>query len=210
MPKKITTTTAEPQNINVFNIEVSPALISQAIYVYQANSHRGVAKVKTRGEINKTKKKVYKQKGTGNARHGSRSAPIYVGGGVVFGPLGIKTPLKSLNKKMKLKSLAGILNIYQKENRISLLQPAAFKNFSTKEAIKLLPEGYEKQSFAVVHFNESEDVLKSFGNVKDINLYAANRLNVLKVAQNAKLILTQNAIDLLVKRLEPVMATKSK
>ncbi len=209
MPKKITTTTA-PQIINSFNVEVSPSLIAQAIYVYQANSHRGVAKVKTRGEVNRTTKKVYKQKGTGNARHGSRSAPIYVGGGVVFGPLGISTPLKSLNQKMKLKALAGILNLYQKENRLSLMESTSFKNLSTKEAIKLLPEGYDQKSFAVVHFNESKDVLKSLGNIEGINLLAANRLNVLKVAQNAKLIVTQNAIDQLVKRLEPVMITKAK
>jgi len=87
--KKVQTTSL--QDLSVFNLEVSPALLTQAIYVYQENTHIGTSKVKTRGEVDLTKKKVYKQKGTGNARHGSKSAPIYVGGGVVFGPRGFET-----------------------------------------------------------------------------------------------------------------------
>ena len=63
MPTKKTTTTATTQDLGVFNIEVAPKLIAQAIYVYQANSHRGVANSKTRGDINASKRKIYKQKG---------------------------------------------------------------------------------------------------------------------------------------------------
>ncbi len=208
MPKKITTTITKAQELNVFNVNVSPALISQAIYVYQANSHRGVSKVKSRSEVTATSKKVYKQKGTGGARHGSKSAPTYVGGGVVFGPLGLGTPLKSFNKKMKLKALAGILNLYQTENRLSLINTSGLKSISTKEAAKFLPEDYSKETFAVVHFNEEKDVLKSLGNLSGVDLLSANRLNVLKVAQHAKVVLTQNAVDHLVKRLEKVSSIK--
>lgn len=205
MPKK-TTTATEAKSINVFNVEVSPSLISQAIYVYQANSHRGVAKSKTRGEVAITTKKIYKQKGTGNARHGAKSAPIFVGGGVVFGPTGISTPLKSLNQKMKLKALAGILNLYQNEDRLSAVDFSGLKSISTKEVIKLLPES--KESLAIVHFNDEKDLLKSLGNIENLDLLAANRLNVFKVSQHAKLILTPNALDLLSKRLEKVSSIK--
>ncbi len=76
-------------------------ILAQAIHIYREDSHRGVAKTKTRGEVDLTKHKVYKQKGTGNARHGAKSSPIYVGGGVAFGPTGYKTSPMSLNQKMK-------------------------------------------------------------------------------------------------------------
>src|SRR3989339_658705 len=134
--KKVTTTTS--QDLSIFSLEVSPSLLAQAIHVYQENSHRGVSKTKTRGEINATKKKVYKQKGTGNARHGAKSAPIFVGGGVVFGPTGLKSAPKSLNQKMKVKALAGILSLYQKENRLSLVSATEIKETSTKSAQKAL------------------------------------------------------------------------
>ncbi|KKT36270.1 MAG: 50S ribosomal protein L4, partial [Candidatus Collierbacteria bacterium GW2011_GWA1_44_12] len=126
--KKTTTTTSIAPDFSVFNVEVSPSLISQAIYVYQANSHRGVAKAKTRGEVTASTRKIYKQKGTGNARHGAKSAPIFVGGGVVFGPTGLATPLKSFNQKMKLKALAGILTLYRAEDRLSLLDSKELKD----------------------------------------------------------------------------------
>ena len=211
MPKKTTTTTTTaPSTVDIFNVEVSPSLISQAIYVYQANSHRGINKVKTRGEVTSSKKKIYKQKGTGNARHGAKSAPIFVGGGVVFGPQGTATPLKSFNQKMKLKSLAGILNLYQKQDRLVIADLSSLKSLSTKDAIKLLPADFAKTSVALVQFNEEKDVMKSLGNIDGLDLLAANRLNVLKVAEHAKLILTTNAIELLKKRLESVSIKKTK
>jgi len=205
--KKTTTPTAD---FSVFNIEVAPSLISQAIYVYQANSHRGVSKVKTRGEVAISTRKIYKQKGTGNARHGAKSAPIFVGGGVVFGPRGIPTPLKSLNKKMRLKALAGILNLYRQEDKLSLVDTANFKNKSTKKVVEILPGDFSKQATALVHFNETPELLKSTSNIDGLSLLSAARLNAYKVAQNAKLIFTTSALEYLGKKLAVVKKEKTK
>lgn len=87
-----------------FVAETNPELLSQAIRVYQDRKHQGTAKAKTRGEVDISKRKIYRQKGTGMARHGARSAPIFVGGGVTHGPRGVKRVL-SLPKKIKQKSL---------------------------------------------------------------------------------------------------------
>jgi len=193
-------------DLSIFNIEVSPSLLAQAIYVYQENSHVGVSKVKTRGEIDLTKKKVYKQKGTGNARHGARSAPIYVGGGVVFGPRGLKLTPKQLNKKMKMKALLGALSLYNKEGRLSLLDIENIKDSSTKSALKIL--GTENIGF--VHFREEPKTLQAIGNLKNVVLLSANRLNVFKVVQNSKLVITPSAYTHLVERLKTVLSTKSK
>jgi len=202
--KKVLTT--EPKDLSIFNKEVSPSLLAQAIYVYQENSHIGVSKVKTRGEVDFTKKKVYKQKGTGNARHGAKSAPIFVGGGVVFGPRGLKLTPKSLNKKMKIKALLGALSLYNKEKRLSLLDTAAIKDSSTKSALSSL--GTDK--LGLVHFNEDTKTLKSIGNLDNVVLLSANRLNVYKVVQSPKIVLTPSAYTHLVERLKSVLSTKSK
>jgi large subunit ribosomal protein L4 len=71
-----------------FNVNVDPELIALAIRVYLANQRQATSQVKTRGEVNKTTKKVWRQKGTGRARHGGKGAPIFVGGGVAHGHSG--------------------------------------------------------------------------------------------------------------------------
>lgn len=83
--------------------------LAQAIRVYEERSHTGLAKTKTRAEVNRTKKKWYRQKGTGGARHGAKSAPIFVGGGVAHGPKPIRREL-TLPKKMVKKALAQALS----------------------------------------------------------------------------------------------------
>jgi len=199
------TTVAGQPDLSFFSLEVAPSLLTQAIYVYQENSHRGMSKVQTRGELGMTTHKIYKQKGTGNARHGSKSAPTYVGGGVVFGPRGLKLTPKALNQKMKLKALAGILSLYRKEDRLSLVDASEIKGTSTKVAAKLLG----KDNVALVHFEENPDFFKAIGNLKNVSLYAANRLNVFKIATSPKVLLTSSAYNHLVARLTPVMSIKS-
>lgn len=195
--KKSTTTSIQP-DFSVFSVEVKPSLITQAIHVYQENSHRGVSKTKTRGEINATKKKVYKQKGTGNARHGAKSAPIYVGGGVPFGPTGLKSAPKSLNQKMKVLALSGVLTLYQKENRLNYIDSSTIKESSTKSAQKVL--GTDKAAF--VFFSETEGLLKAVSNLSNITILSARRLNVFNTASSPKVFLTSSAYDHLVKRLK--------
>lgn len=205
MATKKLTTTSQP-SLDLFNLEVSPSLLAQAIYVYQENSHVGTSKVKTRGEINLTKKKVYKQKGTGNARHGSKSAPIYVGGGVVFGPRGMKLATKSLNKKMKNKALAGSLTLYRKEERLALVDPSSIKELSAKSAAKVIGSA----KVGLVYFNDSPTLLKTVANLDNVTLLSANRLNIYKVVTNPKIILTPNALAHLEQRLSTVLSSQAK
>ena len=91
-------------------------LLAQAVRVYEERSHIGFAKTKTRTEVNRTTKKIYKQKGTGGARHGARSAPIYVGGGTAHGPKPIRRVL-TLPKKMTKLALYQALSakLFQKQ-----------------------------------------------------------------------------------------------
>src|SRR3989339_216040 len=89
-------------NKNIFDVKVSPSLLAQAVRVYLANQRAGTASSKTRSEVVGSTRKIYRQKGTGKARHGSLKAPIFVGGGVVGGPKPRDFSLK-INKKQKTK-----------------------------------------------------------------------------------------------------------
>src|SRR3990167_11555632 len=103
-----------------FGGDVNKALLAQAIHIYRDRTHAGNSKVKTRGEINLTTAKWYKQKGTGRARHGSQSAPIFVGGGVAHGPRTRDFSL-SMPQKMRKAALISALSLKASEGDIKVL-----------------------------------------------------------------------------------------
>jgi len=109
-------------------------LLAQAIRVYEFGKHPGLSKVKTRGEVKASKRKIYRQKGTGQARHGAKSAPIFVGGGKAHGPKGVKRVL-TLPKKMRQKAL-----------RIALSMKAADKRLIVIDGIESLKKTKETSS----------------------------------------------------------------
>jgi len=100
----------------IFAVKASDKLLSQYVYVYLNNLKKGRHKTKTRGEVAGSTRKIYRQKGTGRARHGDIKAPIFVGGGVAFGPTGQYRRLK-LTKKMRRKALFYALSLKLKEKK---------------------------------------------------------------------------------------------
>src|SRR3972149_8149295 len=119
-----------------FGEKPNMALLAQAIRVYEDGGHTGLSKTKTRAEVNRTTKKLYKQKGTGGARHGSRRAPIFVGGGVAHGPRPIK---RVLTLPLKLRKLARAIayTVKAKENEMVVVKDLG-KLEKTKEASELI------------------------------------------------------------------------
>lgn len=205
------TTTVKTTKISVFKTEVPMELISQAIHVYQANTHRTPSKVKTRGEIRASTRKIWKQKGTGRARHGALSAPIFVGGGIAHGPKGVLANPKSLTKKMKTLSLAGILSLYQKDNRLALVKiPLAKTGLKTKDAIKIFPAEVLKKSFTLVYTQLSPEQLRGFKNIKNLSFIPVSQLNTFKVAQSNRIFFTSEALDEITAKLKPVLNRKNK
>jgi len=98
--------------------KVNLSLLSQALRVYGDRRHLGLAKTKTRSEVAISRRKIYRQKGTGGARHGAKSAPIFVGGGVTHGPKGVKRVL-TLPKKMAKKALAEAVALKIEKGEVS-------------------------------------------------------------------------------------------
>jgi len=183
----------------IFDVKVSDALINQVLHVYQSRSHQNTHKVKTRGEVNRTTKKVYKQKGTGNARHGARSAPIYVGGGVSHGPDGIQGRNLKVNRKMAVKALVGLLTNRAKSNSVSLFEIAK----TNKPSVKSVKGLFNSVKTLVIHSNESTDFIKSTRNFENLTILNAATVNPLAVALNKEIKITSKAQADLAARLLP-------
>ncbi len=177
--------------------EVNMNLLAQAIRVYNERAHTGLAKAQTRAEVNRTTKKLYKQKGTGGARHGSRRAPIFVGGGVAHGPRPIRREL-TLPLKMKKKALAVSVTLKGKNSQIVLVSGLE-KVAKTKDAQalvnKLLKEikDVKKLTFAL-----SESGLKAnrvLRNIKNIFVVPYKNLNAYHVYFGGGIVLDKAAFE---------------
>lgn len=167
---------------SVFAAKINLTVLSQAIRVYEANRHPELSRVKTRGEMSISTRKIYRQKGTGNARHGAKSAPIFVGGGIAHGPKGIKRKLR-LSKKIAKNTLAMALSLKQKRNEIFLIDGLE-KIDKTKQANMLILKlfGEEKPNrVTFVTLPKLEDktrrVLRNLKNTKYVSYDRLNAYN---------------------------------
>ncbi len=117
---------------DVFDAKVNESLFYDVLKAQLATQRKGAASAQTRAEVTATKRKMYKQKGTGNARHGSRRAPIFVGGGTVHGPkprdFGYRPP-----RKMRLGALKGALSLKLREGRLLVVKDFELKEIKTKK-----------------------------------------------------------------------------
>ncbi len=189
----------------IFSYETKPALLAQVLHVYRDNAHQDTSKVKNRGELTKTTKKMYKQKGTGNARHGSRMSPTFVGGGVAHGPTGVQPGNLKINRKMKAAALAGILSLYAKDKLVELVTLPEITSPKVKSVKSLLP----KENTLLVYHEEGNALISSVKNLSNITAIEANRLNARQVAENRHIVLTSKAHESIVGRLLPLLKAKT-
>ncbi|MBI3290298.1 50S ribosomal protein L4 [Candidatus Microgenomates bacterium] len=185
---------AAPLPKELFGQKPNINLLSQAYYIYESRSHPGTHKTQTRGEVTATTAKVYRQKGTGRARHGSKKAPIYVGGGVVFGPTGVKRSL-SLSKSLSRRALAYALSARASEGKVFVVDG---KNFDgkTKTTAKLLGKLETRGRILVLHGGENE-VIRSSRNITNVNVMPANMANAYEIINNRNLVVTASGLQLL-------------
>jgi large subunit ribosomal protein L4 len=127
-----------PFNAAIWETPLSTWNISLANRYYLANQAQGTSKVKTRGEVAGSTRKIYKQKGTGRARHGPLTAPQFRGGGVAFGPRGGENHSLNINKKEKDLAMRIVLAEKKRQEKMFLLNEIILDNFKTQEAEKLL------------------------------------------------------------------------
>ncbi len=174
----------------LFDIEVKVGLVHQAATAQLANRRQVVAHTKHRGEVSGGGIKPWKQKGTGRARQGSIRSPLWVGGGVVFGPRNDRNFTQKINKKMKRKALLMCLSDRAREEKIVLVDKLELENFKTKkfaEIINKLPLK-EKKTLVVLAGNDKK-IVKSAANLPQIKTIEARGLNVADVLQNEYIML---------------------
>lgn len=180
----------------IFDVETSPVLLTQYVRVHQTNQRQGNAATKTRAEVAGTTKKIYKQKGTGKARHGSQRAPLFKGGGVVGGPQPKEYKLL-MNKKQKKLALFGSLTLKLKDDAINCLATDMKKVTSKTKVISnfLNNMKYEKMKVLfVLPKADKDNFVLAARNLKNALSVSVHSLNAYTVLNTAKVIFLGDAI----------------
>ncbi len=181
-----------------FSVTAKPQLLAQAIRVYQFNQRQGTASTKTRGEVVGSTRKIYRQKGTGRARHGDIKAPIFVGGGTVGGPKPKNFSLE-ITKKQRKKAFFGALTLKFKEKNLAALEDAALKmEAKTKSIASFLEEtkmSGKKILFVVPKMDNNNFILAS-RNIDGVSLTDVQSLNIFQVFNNSKIIFLESALEI--------------
>jgi len=179
---------------DIFGIEPNPPVMHQALVRQLANQRLGTHKTKSRGEVARTKAKWYRQKGTGRARHGSRNAPIFVGGGVAHGPKPRKYT-KKMPRKMRRLALRSALSVKAAEDRIIVLDDIQFEAPKTRTMVDTLRNLNVASSAVVLLPDRNENVERSANNLPEVKTLRAHYLNVRDLLKYDYLIMPTGALE---------------
>ena len=184
----------------VFNTDIKEYLLHDMVRYQLAARRQGTAKVKSRGEIRGGGKKPFRQKGTGNARQGTVTAPNHVGGGVVFGPSPRDYKFK-LNRKVKQSALRSALSARFKEECMTVVNALDLEQISTKGFVEVL-DRFELKKALIVVDGENTKLELSARNVPFVKVLRAEGVNVYDILKYPNLVMTEAAVD----QLEGVLA----
>ena len=180
----------------VFGVkDVNPQVVKNAVTVYQANLRQATAKTKKRHEVHGTNKKPWRQKGTGRARAGDVKSPIWVGGGIVFGPDGNQNYSLSQNKKEHNLALRGVLSEKAENKGIVVVDALALDKISTKafaESLKAMKVSGKKN--LLVTAIENENVIASARNIESLVVTTADNISVYDVLYFDNIIVSKDGI----------------
>ena len=162
---------------DIFDVPVNVPLMHQALVRQLANARQGTHATRSRGEVNRTKAKWYRQKGTGRARHGSRNANLFVGGGIAHGPKP-RNYAKKMPRKMRRAALRSALSAKAMENQIVVLDELEMENPKTREMATVLGSLELGQRVLILLPERNEPLEKSARNLPKVKTLRASYLNV--------------------------------
>ena len=185
----------------IFSLKPNKILI-QSIIDWQLNHFKSrKAKTKQRGDIKGSTAKIYAQKGTGNARHASRKAPIFVGGGVAHGPKGQSNyKTRKLNKSEKKLSIASLITEKSKLKDLIIFNDFITEIKKTKEMNNILTKFNAKNSLLILDKNSKDKIDKSIRNIPNVKSTDINHFSAFDIVKHKKLIFTESSIKELEKR----------
>lgn len=181
---------------DIFEVEVNTGLMHQAYVRQMANARLGTHKTKTRGEVRMTTAKWYRQKGTGRARHGSKSAPIFVGGGVAHGPRPRKYT-KDMPRKMRQQAIRCTLSALVRDNQLIIVDTFSSSSPKTKDMMTTLSNLVGEQSAVVLLAERNDNVERGMRNIPNAMYLRANYLNVRDLLKHDKVIMPLDALELI-------------
>lgn len=191
---------------DIFGAKVNQKLMAQAVRVYLTNQRQGTASVKTRGQVVASTRKIWRQKGTGRARHGAKSAPLFVGGGIAHGPKPRDFSLK-LSKKMKKKALFSALTGKFNQGLMTVItglgkiKPKTHEFLKVLENLKLLPsdsKGKNKNlKLLLILPGKVENLERAARNIGGVKLASANLINTYLILATKRLLVMEESLEFL-------------
>ena len=185
----------------IFSAKINPKLVNSVLYKTNANYKGRHAKTKQQNEVSGPTSKIYAQKGTGGARHASRKAPIFVGGGIAHGPKGeLSYKKRKLNKNEKKLSVASLIT--EKNNNKDLLIFSDFNNEikKTKQMHSIIKKFEMTSSLLVLDKNSKEKIEKSARNIPNLKITDVNHFSAFDIVKFKKVVFTESSIKELEKR----------
>lgn len=180
-------------NDMVFGVEYNEPLIHQVIVALHNNARQGTKSALTRSEVNASKRKIYRQKGTGGARHDEKSAPQFDGGGVVFAPKP-RDFRQKINKKMRDIAFASAISQKIRQEEVIIVDDIKFADSKTKAAADFLKTfGLNKRTIIITD-GKDESVMRATGNLQKVKCENVDLLNVADIVENTYLVIAKSAI----------------
>jgi len=180
---------------SVFGVEPNPVLVHQYVVNYLANQRQGTSSSKARSDVRHSGAKPYRQKGTGRARAGNTSSPIWRGGGITFGPQP-RCYYRKFPKKMKKAAMLSALSDKAKAENLMIVEDLELAEIKTKAMNDILEKlGLNKKKCLILDEGENRNLVMSVRNMKDVNYCRAPLANAYKVVNADVLLLTRAGIS---------------
>lgn len=184
----------------IFEVEVNNDLIHQVVVSQMANKRKSIAHTKNRGEVRGGGKKPWRQKGLGRARHGSIRSPIWIGGGVTFGPRKDRIFKKRIPKKMKRLALFMVLSAKVKNNLLIVLDDLKISEPKTQSMVKVLNKVIPKKESSLIALPElNKNIILATKNIPYAKTIQARDLNCLDIVSSKYLIMPETSIEVIEK-----------
>jgi len=181
---------------SVFETEAHAKLIAQAVRTQNANKRQAIAHTKTRGEVSGGGRKPWKQKGTGNARAGSTRSPLWIGGGITFGPRNTRNFSLRLNSKMRRNAIIASLSEINKNNKMVVVKDFDFKEISTKKFVQTLQQlPIEEGKILIILDKINREVELSAANLPYVKVIKTENMNIVDLLNHDYLLTSVEALN---------------
>ena len=185
----------------IFSAKINNKLVSAVLYKTNANYKGRRAKTKQQNEVSGPTSKIYAQKGTGNARHASKKAPIFVGGGIAHGPKGqLAYKIRKLNKSEKKNSVASLISEKNKNNNLLVFSDFVKEIKKTKEIFQIIKKFELTNSLIILDKSSKDKIERSIRNIPNLKVTDVNHFSAFDIVKFKKIVFTETSVKELEKR----------